>query len=311
MTSKPLIAMNKLPNKVNTNPAHRTWQKPPNKATNATNSRAETRGVSVRTTATAKEVPRVPPMNNNPVKTAVSQPPANKAFDDSLDDLFGDNSLPDELLLALLDNDSDFEEYSQKAPATVPVMPCGTNKQSSSQVKSGKGPPGRPNCYSNQTTSSCSTAPSSNQSSNRKMQQQSSSRRMTRSSASGYVNKSNSNWTSKQVPGHSATATHSRMANASAQFTSSSYPPKMNGHAADREDYHRDEEKTGRRSLSQPVTPTSKKGTFSIRILSVESQKGAIAIDIDSDSALLALNQISLNIDSTLLALNIYLFSCI
>ncbi|XP_071507689.1 uncharacterized protein [Diadema antillarum] len=42
------------------------------------------------------------------------------SIDDSLDDLFGDNSLPDDMLLALLDNDSDFEEYSKKATNPAP-----------------------------------------------------------------------------------------------------------------------------------------------------------------------------------------------
>nr|XP_054758085.1 uncharacterized protein LOC129264263 [Lytechinus pictus] len=70
---------------------------------------------------------RVPPMSD-----ALSAAPVKgQTFNDSLDDLFaGDNSLPDDMLLALLDNDSDFEEYSKKAPSTVPV---GSNNSTQKQ----------------------------------------------------------------------------------------------------------------------------------------------------------------------------------
>eukprot|EP00057_Strongylocentrotus_purpuratus_P019147 XP_011673621.1 PREDICTED: uncharacterized protein LOC105442758 isoform X3 [Strongylocentrotus purpuratus] len=113
----------------NMNVSRRTVQKAPVKsscaptkcippATYSANSALQVGHGHTTCTRLSEKTARVPPMTD----AIHAAPVKGQGFNDSLDDLFaGDNSLPDDMLLALLDNDSDFEEITKEAPSTVPV----------------------------------------------------------------------------------------------------------------------------------------------------------------------------------------------
>lgn len=257
--AKPLCTKYSVYTNANMNVSRRTVQKAPVKAysvptkcmppvTQSANSALQAGNGQTTCARLSEKTARVPPMTDA-INTASVK---GQGFNDSLDDLFaGDNSLPDDMLLALLDNDSDFEEITKEAPSTVPV---GSDNSTQKQLSG--------DLTGNIVGNSCKPTVTKTPTHSMSTRAQYSSEGTSKSKGSDYctTSKYGSRSSTPKNPNQSSVgATRSRLTRSTAQSPVTKQSINHQAVTSDRKNIGV-EPGHGRRSLSQPVPPAVKEG---------------------------------------------------